>query len=211
MENRPDVRLGAIKATDVILAALQAAFGQDNLLNGTNPYRFVRDDPKASRVWVCDPESRMDERDGNHMIVMVSRAEYTPQELHLFNLAGSNFSDTKDMSDLAVTNIFIQCEAGNKTSSEVLASIVYNVIKLFRLDLMKDFDIHSIKLMSISPPVKQKEVPGEPWLTTVTIRIETQESCQMVELANHMNHETIAAEIDRNQKRTIVSLDSTPL
>jgi len=209
-ENRPDVRLGAIKAADVILATLQAAFSQDDLIEGGNPYRFVRDDPKGSRVWVCDPESRLTERDGNTMMITVARGEYAPQELHLYNASGSNFEDQANLSDLATTPVIIQCEAGSKMSSEILASIVYNVVKLFRLQIMEEYDIHSIKMTGISPPNKQRDVPGDPWLTVVSIRLETQEQNLMIELANHMNHETINAQLTKNVERTILALDSPP-
>ncbi len=209
-DSRPDVRLAAIKATDVILAALQAAFGQDKLLNGSNPYKFNRDDPKASKVWVCDPGSRVDERDGNRMIITVSRGDYQPQELHFMNNAGSNFCDVNESSDLAQTPVFITCEAGAKTASEVLASIVYNVIKIFRQQLMAEYDIHSIRLTGITPPVETKDVPGNPWTTTVNLRLETQEHNQMVELANHMNKMDIDIALAETVKRGFISLDSTP-
>lgn len=210
VETRPDVRVKALQATDVILAALQAAFGQDKLFNGANPLRFLRDDPKGSKVWVCDPESRVDERDGNRMIVMVSRGEYQPQELHLFNTAGGNFGDRNEYSDLAQTPLFIQCEAGTKTASEVLASIVYDILKIFRQQLMADYDIHSIKLAGITPPTKLADVPGNPWLTVVNARLETQERIEMIELANHMNKAQIDIELEKNKKRAFIVLDSTP-
>jgi hypothetical protein len=209
-ETRPDVRVRAMQATDVILAALQAAFGQDKLFNGSNPLRFIRDDPKASKVWVCDPESRTDERDGNRMIIMVTRGEYQPQELHLYNGAGGNFGDLNEYSDLAQTPLFISCEAGNKTGSEVLASIVYDVLKIFRQQLMAQYDIHSIKLASITPAMKLKDVAGNPWSTVVNVRLETQERVQMVELANHLNKTNIDIELEQNKKRAFVVLDSTP-
>jgi hypothetical protein len=209
-ENRPDVRLGAIKATDIVLATLQAAFAQDRLIDNTNPYRFVRDDPKGSKVWVCDPESRLTERDGNSMMITVTRGEYAPQELHLYNAAGSNFEDEENLSDLATTPVIIQCEAGSKVLSEVLASISYGVLKLFRRQIMEEFDIHSLKVTGISPPVKQRDVPGDPWLTVVSLRLETQEQNLMIELANHMNHETINAQLAANVKREILTLDSPP-
>lgn len=209
-ETRPDVRVKAIQATDVILSVLQAAFGQDKLFNGTNTLKFLRDDPKGSKVWVCDPESRTDERDGNQMIVMVARGEYQPQELHLYNSAGSNFGDRDDFSDLAQTPIFISCESGSKTSSEVLASIVYDVLKIFRKQLMSEYDIHSIKLSGITAPVKQKDVPGNPWTTVVNVRIETQEHIQMIELANHMNMIDVNVELTKNTNRAFLVLDATP-
>ena len=209
-ETRPDVRVKAIQATDVILAALQAAFGQDKLFNGANPLRFLRDDPKGSRVWVCDPESRTDERDGNQMIVMVARGEYQPQELHLYNAAGANFDGKEDFSDLAQTPIFISCESGTKTSSEVLASIVYDVLKIFRKQLMAQYDIHSIKLSSITAPMKQKDVAGNPWITVVNVRIETQEHIQMTELSNHMNMIDVDIEVTKNVERAFLVLDATP-
>lgn len=208
MADRPDIRLGAIKAADVILAALQAAFAQENLFNGGNIFRFVRDDPRNSRVWVCDPESRLQERDGNRSMIMVSRGEYAPQEMHLYNMAGSNFHDKRDYSDLATTPIFITCEAGTKTTSEVLASIVYNVLKIFRKDLMAEFDIFDIRLRGISPAQKHQDVPGEPWITTVTLTLQTQEQNHLTELANHLNHTVIAAALSQELKRKIVALDS---
>lgn len=207
---RPDLRLEAIRATDVILAALQAAFSQDILFDNGNPMRFIRDDPKGSKVWVCDPESRLLERDGNRLMVQVSRGDYVPQELHLHNRIGGNFSDMIEESDLGTTSILIQCEGGNKTSSEVLASVVYGILKHFRCQIMQDYDIHSIRMMGISPPTLMKDIPGEPWITNVTLRLETQEHSLITEITNHLNTIDIASHVTANQNRVVLSLDSTP-
>ena len=208
VQNRPDVRLGVIKCVDVILATLQAAFSQDKLFNGGNPFKFNRDDPKMSRVWVCDPQSRLGEHDGNRMMVMVSRGEYTPAEMHFYNKADANMSDRIGHMDLASTPIYIQCEAGTKTMSETLASVVYNILKIFRLDIMREYDIFSIKLLGISVATQQKEVPGEPWVTNVTGRLEVQEDSTTFEFGNHLNKLVIEAELQKNLTREIASLDT---
>jgi hypothetical protein len=170
---------------------------------------FVKDDPKASKVWVCDPESRLETRDAARSIVMVSRGDYLPQELHLLN-AGDGASDQRDYSDLATVPVIIQCEAGSKIASDVLASVVYHVLKLFRLDLMRDYDIHSLKFSSIGPPVKYDDQPGKPWITTVSLRIETQEHSRYREIATHLNKAQIAVTFAENTQKRLLSLDSTP-
>jgi len=198
LADRPDARLGVIKCVDVILAALQSAFAQENLFNGGNPYRFIREDPKASRVWVCDPQSRLTERDGNRMMVMVSRGDYLPGEMHLYNVSASNFSDKTSHMDLASTSLYVQCESGTKMQSEILASTVYNILKLFRRQLMEEFDIHDLKLTSISVPTQQRDVPGSPWVTVVTGKLAVQEDSSTLELANHFNKIEIDQQILRN-------------
>lgn len=211
MNDPPDARLHAFKATDVILAALQTAFAQEKLFNGGNPLRFNRDDPKNSRVWVCDPESRQDTREGNRQIVMVTRGEYAPQEHGLANFAGQGLQvpGTTNFSDLGMTPITVICEAGNKASSETLASIVYSVLKIFRLQLMEEYDIHSIKFNGISAPSQAAGMPGNPWVTMVSMRVETQERLEMRDLGNQLNSLQISESLAANAKRVIASLDAT--
>lgn len=212
--DRLDLRLPALRATDVFLAALQAAFSLPNLAGSQgNPFLFVRDDPKASQVWVCDPEGRIEhtERGGKRDMITVSRGDYIPSELHRHNYAGGSFSEgLTDYTDLVTTMILIQCEAGSKVRSEVLASVCYNVLKLFRRDLMADYDLTNYHLRAISAPVSQEDTPGSPWLTTVTLQLETQEHAQMTELANHLNRVLIQEAVAENQKRVIAQLDSPP-
>lgn len=210
VDDRIDLRLPSIKVVDVILASLQAAFGQERLFNDVaNPYRFVRDNPSGSRVWVCTPEERVGERDGKRMIVTVTRGEYNPQELHLLNRTDGGFGRPIRNTDLASAPIYIQCEAGTQVQSEVLASICYSVIKLFRQDLMAEYDIHSLKMNGISAAVKQKGVPGEPWVTMVSMKVEMQEICTITELGNSLNMTVIRGELDKNKTRLVVALDST--
>lgn len=210
-DERIDLRLPSIKVADVILAALQAAFGQEKLFDDmANPYRFIRDDPSGSKVWVCDPDQRQAERDGKRMIVQVTRGEYTPNELHLMNRGQGGFSQPTDRHDLASAPIYVMCEAGLKIQSEVLASMCYSILKYFREELMAEYDIHSIRLAGISPSVKQKGTNGEPWMTTVTVKVEVGEFGKVVELGNHLNMTLIKGALDHNDARAVVSLDSPP-
>lgn len=206
-----DIRLPAFVATDVILSALQATFATDNLIDGANPYRFIPDDPARSAVWVCDPESRQDIRDGNRMIIMVERGEYAPNEMSLMNRQAQSFQNSStDLADLAQTPLLVTCEAGNKIASEVLASIVYRVIKMFRMDLMREYDIFSIKVNGIGAPMQVVDAAGKPWRTVVSLRLYTQEQARMTELANHLNTVTINERLEAQGRRVIASLDATP-
>lgn len=211
-DDRLDLRLPSIKVVDVILAALQAAFGQDKLFSGiSNPYRYIREDPAQSKVWICDKDEREGERDGKRMIIQVMRGDYSPSELHLQNRALGGFGSPIGQSDLASAPIYIQCEAGTQLQSEILASMCYSIIKYFREDLMADYDIHSLRALGISPASKQKGVNGDPWLTTVTLKVEMQEICQVVEIANHLNRTLIQGALDKIKDRAVVSLDSPAL
>jgi hypothetical protein len=207
-----DTRLPAIRATDVILAALQAAFAAEALVDGANPYRFVREDPARSRVWVCDPDSRVEfsERDGSRAVIMVSRGDYVPSEMHLHNRGDGDWRGGDELFDHATTMVFVSCEDGNKTSSETLASLCYGVIKYFRADLMRQYDILNLKLHSVSPPSRNPEAPGAPWVTTVALRLETQERLRRSEIANRLNHLAIEAALSANERRLVASLDATP-
>lgn len=205
-----DMRLPSIKVVDVILAALQAAFAQEILFDRiANPYRFTRDDPQGSKVWVCTPEERVGERDGKRMVVTVMRGEYVPHELGLMNRGTGGFGRDQDYTDLASSPIYVQCEAGSQIQSEVLASICYSVIKIFRKDLMAEYDIHSLKVQGIGAPVKQKSVNGEPWVTMVSLKVEMQEKVTEVELGNHLNILSVKGVFDQNTTRTILALDSS--
>jgi len=180
--------LPALRATDIILAVLQAAFTSPTLLGSTNPLRFVRDDPKNSPVWICGPEGRTNsERDGRAQTITVQRGDYVPNELHLHNHQGGNLSDQMSFTDLAAIPVFILCEAGNRVASEVLASVAYNVLKMFRRNIMKDFDVHNIRLMSISTANPMTDAAGSPFVTTVSVRVEIQEYALLTELATHVN------------------------
>ncbi len=207
----PQYRLPSIRVVDVVLATLQAAFQQPNLLEGQNPYLFTPADPKNSRVWICDPDARVDgpERDGQRMIITVRRGEYVPQELGMQNISGGNWQGTKTYMDLADTPIFIECEAGNKLSSEALASISYNIIKMFRRQIMADFDIDTIKLRGISPPSRFGDAPGQPWVTTVTMIIVMREQYRMTELANTLNIARLVAETTNAQGTPMTPIVTT--
>jgi hypothetical protein len=185
-------RVMPVRVVDIILALLQATFGQADLMDGKNPMRFNRQDPKNSRLWICDPDGRVDtERDGRRMLVSVTRGELTPAEAHLHNVAGGDMHGTTEFSDLVSSAIMVQCEAGSRTSVEVLAHACYSIIKLFRRQLMQEYDITNIKVMGITPPQRTEGVPGDPWLCTVMLRCEYQERATMTQLANHLNYLTI--------------------
>jgi len=182
-------RVMPVRVVDIILALLQATFSQAELMDGKNPLRFNRQDPKNSRLWICDPDGRIDtERDGRRMLVSVTRGELTPAEAHLHNVAGGDLHGTTEYSDLVSSPIMIQCEAGSRTSVEVLAHACYSVIKLFRRQLMKDYEITNIKVLGITPPQRTEGIPGDPWLCVVMLRCEYQERATMTELANHLNY-----------------------
>jgi hypothetical protein len=201
-QNIPDTRFASdvidrvmpVRVVDIVLALLQSAFSQADLMDGKNPLRFNRQDPKNSRLWICDPDGRIDtERDGRRMLVSVTRGELTPAEAHLHNVAGGDLHGTTEFSDLISAQVAVQCEAGSRTSVEVLAHACYSIIKLFRRQLMKDYEITNIKIMGITSPQRTEGIPGDPWLCSVMLRCEYQERATMTELANHLNYLNINA------------------
>lgn len=209
MSDALDLRLHALKAVDVILAALQTAFAEESLIEGQNPYRYLANDPKNSKLFICDPEGRTGfDRSGNRLLICVYRTDFQPQNLHMHNHA-DGASDGRTYSDLCNTNVYIQCEAGNKTQSEALASIVYQILKMFRLDLMREFDIFNLNPSTVGAPTQLASVKGEPWSTTVSVQVQTQESYHITELANHMNHVKIRQTLKENVARTM-TLDANP-
>lgn len=207
-----ETRLPAIRTTDVILAALQAAFGGESLVDGQNPFKFIRDDPVRSRVWVCDPDSRVEfsERDGVRNLIMVQRGDYVPSEMHLHNRGDGNWDGTQPLYDMASTMIIVQCEAGNKTSSEMLASICYAILKHFRNDLLAQYDVLNLRLHSVSPAARNQDVPGAPWVCQVIARLETQERLEARLDTNRLNHTVITSELAKNHERVIAVLDTPP-
>jgi hypothetical protein len=201
-------RVPVIRATDVVLAALQSAFSQPTLLGADNAFRFNRDDPKHSRVWICAPDNRVaNERDGARMMITVDRADYVPNELHLHNYVGSPGDGQVEQKDLAAVMIYIRCEAGIRIQSEMLASISYNIMKMFRRDLMKEFDIHSIRLGSISTPANLNDAPGEPWVTIVSVRLELEEYGIISELANSLNRVNLIGHVKDAIDKNIGEID----
>lgn len=209
-----DQRLDAIRVRDVVLALLQAAFGRDDLVGaeGGSPYLFVAGDPKGSKVWISTGDARVKhtERDGRRAYITVERGDYVPHEMHLHNVQGQNFSDQQTFTDLGTSQIMIHCEEGSEVGSEVVASICYSVIKIFRRQIMADYDIHNLQLLNITTPVEQTTVPGKPWLCTVNLRVEVQEHSQMTEIANRLNKLDITAELNAVATQTIAALDGTP-
>ena len=190
-----------MRAVDGITAALQATFSQENLLGDGNPYRFTAGDPQNSRLWVCDPDSREGyDRAGGRMLVMVSRGDCQPMNLHLHNRGQSAWNDPKLYSDMYQTPVYIRCEAGNKIQSETLASICDQVLKYFREDIIAEFDIHELKVNAISSPGQISGVAGEPWQTTVSMMVQTQETFQISEFANSLNKVRIMMEIKKSRK-----------
>lgn len=209
-----DQRLPAIRIRDVVLALLRATFGRSDLVgkDEQSPYLFIPGDEKGSKVWISTPDGRVkhSERDGRRGYITVDRGDYVPHEMHLHNVQSQNFSDQQTFSDLGTSQIMIHCEEGSEVGSEVLASICYTVIKVFRRQLMDDYDIFSLQLLNISTPAPQEQVPGQPWLCTVNVRIEMQEHNEMTEIANRMNKMEISAELNQIATQTIASLDGTP-
>lgn len=212
-ESNLDQRLPLIRIRDVILAALQSAFADENLVPGGNPFLFVRNDVKASKVWICTPEgAHKYERDNRRGLVTVERGDYIPSEMHLHNISGMSFSGGQsDFSDLASTNILIRCQHGSETMSEVVASACYTILKTFRIQLMQEFDIHSLHIIGITAPVYQPETPGEPWECIINMRVQMQEFSRMTEVANHLNHLEIREALESlSPERVIASLDGSP-
>lgn len=208
-ENKYDVRLHTLKAVDAVLAALQTTFAHPRLLGDNNPFRYVQNDPANSAVWVCDPEGREGyDRNGGRRIIMVSRGEFQPLDMHLYNRADGAWDGQKNFSDLTRTPVFIRCESGNRTETEVLASIVYQVLTYFRQDMMKEFDIHTFAIVGISSPVKISGAVGEPWQSTVSMRVEVQEQYQITELTNRLNMVEIVQRFEDNRRVKITSFDT---
>ncbi len=188
-----------MRAVDGILAALQTTFAQDNLLGDGNPYRFIAGDPKNSRVWVCDPDAREGyDRNGGRMVITVARGDCQPMNMHLHNRAQSSMTGPKLYSDMYRTPVYVRCEAGNKTQSETLAAICDQVLKYFREDLMTELDIHELKVNAISSPAVLAGVAGEPWQTTVSLAVDTQETFQISEFTNQLNKLRIVSEIKKS-------------
>lgn len=193
--NDLDFRLPAIRVRDVILAALQMSFAQDDLLGPgrQNVYRYVPGDPQRSLLWISSGENRIDgaERDGRRLLITVTRGDYTPQEMHLQNHAGGGFGGPTDWSDLGTCYIFINCEAGNETAAEALASMCYHIIKTFRPDIRKDFDVHSLRLLSISPATQVSAGKGQPFVCRVAVEVKIQEHSRQIEISNPWNHTVV--------------------
>lgn len=210
-----DQRLPAIRVRDVILAALQAAFAREDLIgnNKPNPYLFVRNDPAQSPVWISTPEGQLKqaERDGKRRLVTVTRGDYIPSELHQHNYAGGwHAKGQDDFKDLGTTQVSVQCQDGSETGSEVLASICYFVLKLFRRQLMEEYDITNLHVLGISPPIYMEQTPGQPWLSIVNLRVEVEEHARMLEISNRLNRLDIAGQLTQNATVVLASLDGTP-
>lgn len=184
-----DMRLVALRAADAVLAAIQATLALPDLFGERgNPYHYNPEDEANCRVWVCHDYSRAEfERKGSRMLVTVNRMDYTPQELHQHNFGEGNFSDELDFRDLGLTTVLISCEGGNYTQAENLASICYQIIKMFRRDLMAEFDLHNIAVSSITTPAVVQGAEGNPWRCSIPVRIEAMERNHIVEDANALN------------------------
>lgn len=202
-----DYRLPVIRIRDVILAALQMSFAQDNLLGAgrQNIYRYVKDDPAKSPLWITSGEGRIDgsERDGRRLLITVTRGDYTPQEMHLQNHAGGGLGGSTDWSDLGVSYVFVSCEAGNETAAEALASMCYHILKSFRRDIMRDYDVHNLRLLSISPAQQAASGKGQPFVCRVAIEVKIQEHSRQLELANPWNHTEVAGILASNSQELI--------
>lgn len=189
-------RAGPIRAVDCILAVLQDAFGDPHLCGRDvgNPFLFDPADPKGSKLWITDPEGRVSsERNGSRFQLVVERGEYVPGELHLQNFESAQLSTGEqtftDLSDIA---IFLKCEGGSRTASESLAWAAYLILKLFRIEIKREFDLQDLKLVSIGVP-SVGPGPGLPWVTTVTCRIKIQEHARASQLSNQLNRLALRA------------------
>jgi len=199
-----DVRLNSMRSVDVILAALQATFAMPNLFGSGNPFRFLRSDPINSPLWICDPEGRLSANRGPaRTMILVDRADYTPMDLHLHNYAGGT-TEQHLYADLGTTTVIITCEGGNRVQSETLAALVYQILKFHRTELMREFDIHELRLLSVGRANPLESVSGSPWSTTVTVRVETQESVQVTDIANPVNHVDIVRAYGENLQSKVI-------
>jgi len=190
-------RIPVMRCRDVILAALQSAFSLPDLADGGNPFRFNRDDPQMSPVWISTPGGAvMSERDGGRALINVTRGEYSPNEIGLHNAAGGSFSaGTSVQKDLGVTMIQIMCTAGNEVLSETLAHYCYAILKMFRHDIVAEYAIHNIRMLGISAPVQESGAAGSPWMTTVMVRVEIQENNFIQTLGNRLNRVEFMANV----------------
>lgn len=207
-DGRLEYRLTPIRVVDSVLSTLQTTFANPNLFgDGQNPLLFVRGDPKHSSVWVCDPESRISvERDGSRMLIMVSRGDYVPQNMHLGQYAGGEMTGDKYFSDSADCPVFVDCEAGSKLSSDRLAAICYFVLKQFRLAIMAEYDLQDLRVLSVSPPVNQGDAPGSNWICRVSVNIAIQEHALVSDVANVMNTLDVTADVDDADGARVISL-----
>ena len=206
-------RLPAMRAVDVVLAALQMVFAQATLLGKNTPYRFLREDPQKSNVWICDVDSRVraTENDAHRRIIQVSRSDYLPAEHHMHNLASGGFGDTITLSDEGSVNVNVQCESGTKSESELLASLCYVLLKTLRSDLMETYNIYNLRFTAVSAPTLVNGVPGSPWVTTVVLLVQVQEQYSVESTGTLMNRVQMDAIIAENIQRPVLTLDSSEL
>ena len=120
--------------------------------------------------------------------------------LHLHNRAQSAWTDPQQYSDMYQTPVYVRCEAGNKMQSETLAAICDQVLKYFRQDIMAEFDIHEFKVNAVSSPSQLGGVTGEPWQTSVSLMVMTQETFQISEFVNQLNKVRILLDLKKSKK-----------
>jgi hypothetical protein len=183
-----DFRLPAIRARDAILGILQAAFADPELTGGSPDYQFQAHDPQGSPVWITTTAGRPAyPRDGRAKLIVVDRGDYIPQELGQLNTQYPGFDGTQTLSDIGHTSIYIRCEATTETGSEVLASICYTVLKVFRREIQREYDLVTIRLGGISAPLLEAEKESQPWVTVVTLNVGVQEYAVLTEITNRLN------------------------
>lgn len=211
-----DFRLPALRARDVIAATLQAAFSSPDLFGSgkPQPYLLNLNDPQGSRIWISSGAGRTEssQRDARRIQISVTRGEYAPQDAHQHNFASLSFSSgTREFTDAGACAIMVNCEAGTEIESETVASICYQILKLFRQQIMADFDIFNLRIAGISPAMKFEDSPGKPFMTSVTVQVVTQEHARMAEIGNALNRLDIQSHMTAvAETLPVVQLDATP-
>ncbi len=136
------------KAKDMILQFLQKIFSQSNLYNGINEYKWSQD-TKVSKIHISDSNIE------NLLIVeqkpsiIVTRGNMQWQGGAIDAFLNRNISGNRDYKDLMSVDMTINCFSREGLEAEFLASLVFQLLTLFKQDIRSEFSLQRMEVLGL--------------------------------------------------------------
>lgn len=136
------------KAKDIILQFLQKIFSQSTLYNGLNEYQW-NGDSKVSKIHISDSNIE------NLLIVeqkpsiIVTRGNMQWQGGAIDSFLNRDMNGKRDYKDLMSVDMTINCFSREGLESEFLASLVFQLLTVFKQDLRATYRLHKFDVLGL--------------------------------------------------------------
>lgn len=136
------------KAKDMILQFLQKIFAQPKLYNGLNEYQW-HGDAKVSKIHISDSnvENLLVVEQKPSIIVTRGNMQWQGGAIDAF--VNRQLNGGRDYKDLMSVDMTINCFSREGLEAEFLASLVFQLLTLFKQDIRSTYSLHRFDVLGL--------------------------------------------------------------